>query len=93
MERTLEKNERGYKNLIAVAAILEAQSEHDAKYVVKTVYFDFGQNWLWTTICREGYRECQVLSPKQWGMVVDALSIADLAKAAEDIKADQYFND
>lgn len=82
-----------YKNLIAVAAMLEAVSPNGATYVVEDVYFDLGQDWMWTTICRRGYRDCQVLCPRDWELVVMAQTVADLAAAAESIRNDRYFGD
>jgi len=92
-ERTLEYNEKAYKNMVAVAKMLEALSEHDAQYIVKDVYLDFGQDWMWTTICRRGYMECQVLCPRDWKAIVSATTVQELADVVEVIRADEYFND
>ena len=93
MERTLERTERAYKNMEAVAKMLEATSENGARYEVEDVYLDIGQNWMWTTICRKDYRECQVLYPRQWKDICMATTLEELAQAAEAVKADKYFND
>ena len=93
MERTLDRNERAYKNLEAVAKILEATSENSAHYVVQNTYLDYGLGWEWTTICRKGYRECQVLNPNEWEVICLADSIEALAQAAKNVKNGKYFND
>lgn len=92
-ERVLTPDEKAYKNMQAVAKLLEAVSPNNARYVVTDVYFDFGQDWMWTTICRYDYRECQVLCPRDWEAIVKAESITDLASIAVVIRADKYFTD
>lgn len=92
-ERTLERNEQAYKNMTAVAKMLEAMSKSGSVYRVEDVYLDYGQNWVWTTICRRGYSECQVLSPRDWKNIVLANSVKDLADVVEKIRNDKYFND
>lgn len=59
--RVLEWRTRQYKNLEAVAKMLEALSPNGAVYEVENVYFDFGQDWLWTTIVRYRHMERQRL--------------------------------
>ena len=93
MERTLQSNEQEYKNLKAVAAMLEALSAHGATYIVEDVYLDFGQKWMWTTILRKGFAECQILSPRQWKMITTAEKLNDLVICVEDIMNDKYFMD
>lgn len=91
--RVINKGTEEYKRLAAVAAMLEAVSPNEAKYVVEDVYFDYGQDWMWTTICRRGYSECQVLYPVQWENIILAKDLAALGKAAEDVRNDEYFGD
>lgn len=93
MERTIDRNEQAYKNMEAVAKMLEAMSPNGARYTVKDVYFDFGQNWMWTTICREGYCEAQVLCPRDWKAIITATTISELAAVAEEIRNDKFFGD
>lgn len=73
--------------------MLEAVSPNGATYVVENVYFDYGQDWMWSTICRRGYDDCQVLCPRDWEKVIMAQTVADLAAAAESIRNDKYFGD
>ena len=71
-ERVLYRDEQAYKNMQAVAGVLTINSPKGYYYRVKNVYLDFGQDWMWTTICREGEHACQILSPRQWKMIVEA---------------------
>ena len=89
----IERGTRDYKQLEAVAKMLEAVSPYGATYEVRDVYFDFGQDWWWTTICREGWSECQVLSPRQWENILLAGNIKELAEIAEDIRSGKFFGD
>lgn len=91
--RRVEIGSREYKNLEAVAKMLEAVSPNEAIYEVSDCYFDYGQNWMWTTILRFGFRECQILSPRQWEEILLADGIAELAEVAENIRNDKYFGD
>lgn len=92
-ERVIKVYEPEYSNFKAVAALLEATSPNGARYIVEDVYLDYGQNWMWTTICREGYMDCQVLNPREWELVYMADSLDDLYKAAKEIKNGKFFND
>ncbi len=92
-ERVISKNEREYKNLEFVAKALEISSHNNAQYVVKDVYLDFGQRWMWTTIVRRGFRECQVLSPREWENIMTADGISELMNIVEDIRNGKYFGD
>ena len=82
-----------HMRLKAVAELLTAVSPNKARYVVEDVYFDYGQRWMWTTICRRGYRECQVLSPRDWEEILIAETIEDIAKATERVRDDKWFGD
>jgi hypothetical protein len=90
MERTLQTNTREYKNLKAVASMLEALSPNGYKYEVKDVYLDFGQDWMWTTIIRNN---TQILCPRDWKMIVMATTPQELAEVVEVIRSDEYFRD
>ena len=92
-ERTLNEFEREYTKLELVAKALEMASPNNAKYHVEDVYLDFGQNWMWTTIVRRGYRECQVLTPREWEEIMMAEGLDELAKIVEEIRNDKYFGD
>lgn len=96
--RTFEKGTTEYKRLEAVAKMLEALSAHNATYEVENVYFDFGQDWWWTTITQYrdtdmGIRECQILSPKQWELIILSTTTSALANACDEIRNNKYFQD
>ena len=92
-ECVLERNSVEYKRLVAVAKMLEAFSPNNARYVVRDTYLDFGQNWKWTTIIREEFHECQILSPRQWKDIMNADTPIALTECVEDIRNDKYFMD
>ena len=92
-ECILPKDSRERKKLEWIAASLALESKHNAEYKVEDVYLDFGAGWLWTTIVRHGYRECQILDPREWHMIMDAESLADLIKAVDFIRHGEYFGD
>ena len=93
MERTLHRTEKAYKNMEAVAKTLEAISPNNAAYEVEDVYFDYGLNWMWTTICRRGYSECQILCPKEWEEIVNATSLVELTEVIDEIVNGKWFGD
>ena len=92
-ERILAENEKAYKNMEAVAKILEAVSEHGATYEVGDTYLDYGQGWMWTTIIRRGYAECQVLNPNEWKHIAQAETLVDIMDCAVRVKTGFYFQD
>ena len=92
-ERVIRADEPEFQKLTAVAAVLEALSPNKAKYIVKDVYLDFGADWMWTTICRRGFRECQVLSPREWKAIMEIKTADDLAEIVKEIRNDKYFGD
>lgn len=92
---TIHKDTSFYKNLKAVAAMLEAVSPNNKTYEVEDVYFDFGQNWMWTTISRDNdkWGGVQVLNPRQWERILMADGPAELAECVEEIRNDKFFGD
>ena len=92
-ERVIRINEPEYKKLKAVAAALEMLSPNGAQYVVEDVYLDYGQDWKWTTICRYGYQECQILCPRDWQDIMVIENSNDLALVIDHIRNNDYFMD
>lgn len=88
-----------YKNLKAAAAMLEAFSPNGYRYVVEDCYFDFGQNWMQTTIICHNPEEFgmlsswQVVNPRQWEKVVEAQSLEEILEAVRNIQNGDYFRD
>ena len=87
IERVLNPNskedENFYIRMEATASILTAYSPHNAIYKVENVYFDIGQNWMWTTIVRYRYNECQILYPRDWQNIMEADTPEKLYKVIE----------
>lgn len=89
----IERETEDYRKLEMVAKMLEMVSPNHAMYRVEDIYFDYGQNWMWTTICRRGFAECQVLSPREWTQILFSEGLVELAEAAEEIRRGKYFMD
>lgn len=56
---------------------------------IENIYFDFGQDWMWTTIVvtdeeddSEITRSWQALSPRDWELIVTCDSISKLTEMA-----------
>lgn len=92
-ERVIERREPEYKKFQFVATALELDSKHNARYIVDETYLDFGQDWLWTTIIRKGFSECQILNPRQWKEIMLAKRTEDLVKVVRNIQNGTYFGD
>ena len=72
MITTYEKGTREYKALEAAAALAELKSPNGYKYFVMNTYFDFGQDWLWTTIVAEKPNgdSYQALDPREHAAII-----------------------
>lgn len=97
MIKTYEHNTKEYKALDLVASILTDESIKGYEYKVKDVYFDFGQDWKWSTIVAHDkestsdiLRSWQVLNPKEHELIVEQFNIIE---ALETIRTDEYFKD
>lgn len=64
--RVYNKTEIGYQKLNILASYMTELSSDNTLYALENVYYDFGQNWWWTTIVaiRLYDDSYQVLSPK-----------------------------
>ena len=53
---------------------------------IENTYFDFGQDWMWTTIIvkdeKNQRRSWQALSPRDWELIVTCDSISKLTEMA-----------
>lgn len=90
MERVIKPWERIYLNFEFVAMALEVDSINNWNYTVRDVYLDFGQDWVWTTICTDTH---QVLDPREWKLIYNAETTAELMEVVEIIKSDRFFQD
>ena len=59
-----------YKRLEAAGRLIEAET--GCPVIVKDVYFDFGQDWMWTTLVAKpvGRMEFQILCPRDYKKIV-----------------------
>ena len=48
--RCFDKESAEYKRLEVLGKMLTEASPHGTEYRVENVYFDFGQDWMWTTL-------------------------------------------
>ena len=82
--------------LQAAASMFAAFSPNNYIYKVRGTYFDYGQDWMWTTIiCEDPSRDAswQVLSPRQWENILTAQNEAELVDVVREIKSDTYWLD
>lgn len=93
MERVLMSNEKEYKNLVAVAKMLEATEADALEYKVSDCYLDFGSGLMWTTIIVHDPREddkvlssWQLLNPREWREITQAETIQELADIAKSVR-------
>ena len=71
---------------------LERLSKHGTVYTVKNIYFDVGQNWMYSAIIansRDG-ASWQAVCPRDYERILYA---DDVAKTCADIVADKYWYD
>lgn len=82
--QVFKKDEPEYKKLEAAAELLTKKSPRGYTYYVGETYFDFGQNWIWTTIlCKGGqWGSYQALSPRTQGLIIES---EDLESAVAEI--------
>ena len=70
MITTYEPGSPEYIALEAAAKLLEVASPNGTKYKVGDCFFDYGQNWMWTTILAEGKNgSWQALNPRDHELI------------------------
>lgn len=79
-------DEQEYKNLARVAHIMTARSLNGTRFEVGVTYFDFGQDWRWTTILayRRDNGSFQALTPAEQEKIVTA-KVDDLDTVAQEL--------
>lgn len=74
--RVYTPDETGYQNLKRAAAILTALSRSGITYIIGETYFDYGQDWAWTTIIAHdpaaSFGSYQALCPRDHEIIVTA---------------------
>ena len=80
------------ENLQRVADILTITSPNKITYHVENVYFDFGQDWTWTTITayRRNGDSWQILNPKKHAAIIAG---GDPLQAVLDLRNGPYWQD
>lgn len=81
-----------YKRLEHAAKILTEASPRKHVYKVGVTYFDFGQNWMWTTIIayRPDGESYQALYPVQHRKILET---GNLIETLAEIIQDKYWSD
>lgn len=82
---TKETNPKEYEALETAAKILTALSRHGTRYIVEDTYFDFGQDWRYTTVIayRKDGASWQALAASDHDLVTDIGTLEAIAKAVE----------
>lgn len=79
-----------YFRLEMFCKILNRDSPNKCHYEIEDIYFDVGQDWLWTTIVNKT-KGCQILSARQWESII--LDKVDIEIMEEEIFTDKYSQD
>ena len=81
-----------YEKLDRVSTFLTAMSPNKHYYYVGNTYFDFGQDWKWTTILAKTPRgdSYQALNPRQQEDILLARSDEELEEIAKQILKNSY---
>ena len=88
---TYDRNSKEYATLKTAADILTTLSKNGRKYKVRDCYFDFGQDWMWTTICYDSdWGGVQALCPRDYEKL---LTYDNILVAIDEIVKDKYWND
>lgn len=87
MIKTFKPNEKEYEALKAVANMLTLLCTNGYKFDVEDTYFDFGQNWMWTTIIakKDNDDSYQVLSPREHELITENICLTRIEQALNEI--------
>lgn len=90
--KTYEYGTPEFERLSIAAQVLTAISPHKYKYRVEDTYFDFGQDWMWTTIIayRPDGESYQALDPVRH---VQILNSENLLWTLSEIIQNKYWLD
>ena len=78
-----------YQKLQLAASLMNAFYGDDNTFTVGETYFDYGQDWKWTTIfANHGTNKSfQALNPRDHGLIVNASNAEELGKVADSVLA------
>lgn len=92
--RTYSPDTDEYKRLLTAARVLTAISPNRIAYYVEDTYFDYGQDWTWTTIIANNpsstFGDYQVLCPRDYEKI---LTTDDMLATLSEIRADKWWSD
>ncbi len=90
--RTYSANTEEVKRLKLACYELEQISPYSTRYTVEDVYFDLGQDWMWTTIIAHHLSggTWQALCPRDFERI---LLSDDIRKTCEEITSDKWWYD
>lgn len=90
--KVFSRNSNEHKRLELAAQLMTMFSRHGYQYYVEDeVYFDYGQDWKWTTILvNTNGATVQVCSPRDQASLILASSPAQLGAVIEDMWADKF---
>ena len=82
---TKETHSKEYEALETTANLLTALSRGGTRYIVEDTYFDFGQDWRYTSVIayRKDGTSWQALSASDHDLVTDIGTIEAIEKAVE----------
>lgn len=69
----LEKDSNEYFQL-KVACQIAAEETKDMEYKVQDTYFDYGQDWMWTTVIAINLKDgssFQMFNPRDWAEIIN----------------------
>ena len=83
-----------HKRLSAAAAMLTVKSPTQSRYYVGETYFDYGQDWKWTTVlCTGGtWGDYQALNPAEQEEIL-LCDMAELDRITSEVLADKFCPD
>ena len=81
-----------YKRLTTAATVLTAVSPKGITYTVEDTYFDYGQDWSWTTLIahRSDGEHYQALCPRDHEQI---LTTDDMLMTLSVIRSDKWWSD
>lgn len=93
--KTFRNDSPEYSALNRAAQIMTERSPRGYHYYVGDTFFDYGQNWVWTTILSDGgnWGGYQALCPRDQEAIIIAATPEALEAAIERIFADKYCPD
>ena len=88
------KDSEEYKALNVAAAVLTAKSPNGYRYYVGETYFDYGQDWKWTTVLCEGdsWGGYQALNPREQEDILLG-DVNDIPKVCDEVLSDKFCPD